>query len=206
MSAIITLLADSLVAVLLIATIVSSVGLSRRITRLKADEVAMRATIAELMLATETAERAIAGLRTTLGDCDRTLADRLRTAERYAADLASQVEAGETVMGRIAQIVDASRQVASLGHKAQSKESDEPPPSPHRERLSAAAAAAQALAERAAKRLEAMPHDRRPASDRRRESCGRGVARAEGARLFLDPAPRRPGAHRFRRERSRKTR
>src|ERR687894_639315 len=87
MSAIITLLAESLVAVLLVATIVSSVGLSRRITRLKADEVAMRTTISELMHATETAERAIAGLRTTLGDCDRTLADRLRTAERYAAEL-----------------------------------------------------------------------------------------------------------------------
>jgi Domain of unknown function (DUF6468) len=154
MSAIVTLLADSLVAVLLVATIVSSVGLSRRITRLKADEVAMRATIAELMLATETAERAIAGLRTTLGDCDRTLADRLRTAERYAADLASQVEAGETVMGRIAQIVDASREVAALGQKGQPKDSDEPPQSQQRERLTAAAAAAQALAERAAKRLE----------------------------------------------------
>ena len=153
MSTIVTLLADFLVAVLLVATIVSSVGLSRRITRLKADEVAMRATIAELMHATETAERAIAGLRTTLGDCDRTLADRLRTAERYAADLASQVEAGETVMGRIAQIVDASRQLAGLGQDPP-KGSDGPPPSPHRERLSAAAATAQALAERAAKRLE----------------------------------------------------
>src|ERR687894_1063351 len=137
MSAIITLLAESLVAVLLVATIVSSVGLSRRITRLKADEVAMRTTIGELMHATETAERAIAGLRTTLGDCDRTLADRLRTAERYAADLASQVEAGETVMGRIAQIVDASRQVASLGGEAPAKNGDAPPSSPHRERLNA---------------------------------------------------------------------
>jgi chromosome segregation ATPase len=151
MSAIITLLADSLIAVLLVATIVSSVGLSRRITRLKADEVAMRATISELMQATETAERAISGLRTTLGDCDRTLADRLRTAERYAADLASQVEAGETVIGRITQIVDASRQVASLkqgqpGHDEAHKQ--------HRERLNAAAVAAQALAERATKRLE----------------------------------------------------
>ena len=151
MSAIITLTADFLVAVLLVATIVSSVGLSRRITRLKADEVAMRATIAELMHATETAERAIAGLRTTLGDCDRTLADRLRIAERYAADLASQVEAGETVMGRIAQIVDASRQVASL-QQAQGKDNESQ--NPQRERLNAAAAAAQALAERAAKRLE----------------------------------------------------
>src|ERR687890_1395635 len=124
MSAIITLLADSLVAILLVATIVSSVGLSRRITRLKADEVAMRTTISELMIATETAERAIAGLRTTLGDCDRTLADRLRTAERYAADLASQVEAGEAVMGRIAQIVESTRQVASLGPQGQSNAGD----------------------------------------------------------------------------------
>jgi hypothetical protein len=154
MSIILNLVADFLVAILLVATIVSSVGLSRRITRLKADEVAMRTTISELMHATETAERAIAGLRTTLGDCDRTLADRLRTAERYAADLASQVEAGETVMERIAQIVDASRHVASIGQKANLKAPGEPAPSPHRERLSAAAAAAQALSERAAKRLE----------------------------------------------------
>src|SRR3712207_3176287 len=100
MSAIITLLADSLVAVLLVATIVSSVGLSRRITRLKADEVAMRATIAELMHATETAERAIAGLRTTLGDCDRTLADRLRTAERYAADRSEERRVGKECRSR----------------------------------------------------------------------------------------------------------
>jgi hypothetical protein len=154
MSTILNLVADFLVAILLVATIVSSVGLSRRITRLKADEVAMRTTISELMHATETAERAIAGLRTTLGDCDRTLADRLRTAERYAADLASQVEAGETVMERIAQIVDASRHVASIGQKPNPKGPGEPAPSPHRERLSAAAAAAQALSERAAKRLE----------------------------------------------------
>jgi hypothetical protein len=93
-------------------------------------------------------------LRTTLGDCDRTLADRLRTAERYAADLATQVEAGETVMERIAQIVDASRQVAALARQSQAKDGDEPPQSQQRERLNAAASAAQALAERAAKRLE----------------------------------------------------
>src|SRR5215210_4682438 len=148
MSTILNLVADFLVAILLVATIVSSVGLSRRITRLKADEVAMRTTIAELMLATETAERAIAGLRTTLGDCDRTLADRLRTAERYAADLADQVAAGETVMSRIARIVESSRQVAMVN--------PEPAPTrgPHDDRLGAAARAAYGLAERAGLRLE----------------------------------------------------
>jgi hypothetical protein len=192
MSAAITILADLLVAVLLVATIASSVRLSRRITRLQSDESAMRRTIGELMLATETAERAIAGLRTTLGDCDRTLADRLRTAERYAADLATQVEAGESMMGRIGQIVESSRRLQETG-RAGPRETAEPPPRQevrqdtreeprrqpeprrepraaalpapapalrleaprgrHDERLSAAAAAAQALAERAARRL-----------------------------------------------------
>ena len=149
----ITLLADFLVAVLLVATIVSSLALSRKITRLKADEAAMRKIIAELMLATETAERAIAGLRTTLGDCDRTLADRLRTAERYAADLASQVEAGEAVVERIGQIVDASRQIAAMESQAPAAAAKEVVANARIERLSAAAAAAEALAERASKRL-----------------------------------------------------
>ena len=88
----ITLFADALVATLLVATIVTCYVLSKRIERLKADEGAMRQTIGALISATDTAERAIAGLKSTLNDCDRTLADRLRTAERYAADLAAQVE------------------------------------------------------------------------------------------------------------------
>jgi len=113
MSPFVSIAADGLVAVLLAATIVTSVRLSRRITRLKADEAALRQTIGELVQASETAERAIAGLRTTLGECDRTLADRLRTAERYAADLAEQVAAGNQVMARIAQIVESSRPAAA---------------------------------------------------------------------------------------------
>jgi hypothetical protein len=132
MSAAITILADLLVAVLLVATIASSVRLSRRITRLQSDESAMRRTIGELMLATETAERAIAGLRTTLGDCDRTLADRLRTAERYAADLATQVEAGESMMGRIGQIVESSRRLQETGRPAP-REAAEPRPQARQE-------------------------------------------------------------------------
>ncbi|KMO10431.1 DUF6468 domain-containing protein, partial [Methylobacterium indicum] len=82
MSLIVSILADLLVAVLLVACISTSVGLGRRITRLKGDEAAMRQTIGDLMMATESAERAIAGLRSTLAECDRTLAERLRVAER----------------------------------------------------------------------------------------------------------------------------
>lgn len=152
MSLFVNIVADILVAILLVATIVSSVALSRRITKLKADESAMRRTVTELMLATETAERAIAGLRTTLGECDRTLADRLRTAERYAADLATQVGAGEVIINRIAQIVDSSRQIASMATRAQP--GLEASKSAHGDRLTAAATAAQSLAERAARRFE----------------------------------------------------
>jgi hypothetical protein len=152
MSPIITIVADLLVAVLLTATIVTSMRLSQRITRLKADETAMRQTIGELMLTTETAERAIAGLRTTLGECDRTLAERLRTAERYAADLSEQVEAGNVVMNRIAQIVESTRKVAALRPEAP-QAANEPVKGPNGDRLSAAAAAAQALSDRAARRL-----------------------------------------------------
>jgi hypothetical protein len=152
MSPLISIVADLLVAILLTATITTSVRLSRRINRLKADEAAMRSTIGELVMATDTAERAIAGLRTTLAECDRTLAERLRTAERYAADLAHQVDAGQTVMSRIAQIVESSRQ-ATAHDSEPPKAANEPTRGPNGERLSAAVAAAQALTERAVKRL-----------------------------------------------------
>ena len=152
MSPIITIVADLLVAVLLTATIVTSMRLSQRIAKLKADEAAMRQTIGELMMTTESAERAIAGLRTTLGECDRTLGERLRTAERYAADLSEQVEAGNTVMNRIAQIVESTRHVAAIRPEPP-KAANEITKGPNGDRLSAAAAAAQALSERAARRL-----------------------------------------------------
>ncbi len=148
MSGGISLLADLLVATLLVATIGTSLVLSRRIRRLKADEATMRKTIGELVVATETAERAIAGLRTTLGECDRTLAERLKAAERYSIDLAQQVGAGEEVMSRIAKIVEASRLVEPV--RALAPE----PVSTAAMKLKAAAARAEALAERAVRRLE----------------------------------------------------
>jgi hypothetical protein len=145
MSPIIALIADLLVGVLLVATIGTSIVLARRIERLKSDETAMRQTIGELITATDTAERAIAGLRLTLGDCDRTLGERLRTAERYAADLAQQVEAGQTVVSRISQIVEATRQLNPANNVQ---------PEPATSRMNNAADMAAAITERAVRRLE----------------------------------------------------
>ncbi|MCJ2128513.1 DUF6468 domain-containing protein [Methylobacterium sp. E-045] len=167
MSLLVTLAADVLVAVLLVASIVSSVRLSRRITRMKADEAALRQTIGDLVVASSTAERAIIGLRATLDECDRTLADRLGTAERYAADLSAHVRAGETVIARISAIVShaqPSRMAVvppveirpSEIRAAPVEGGDAPkaaPSSPNGERLGAAAAAALAMSERALGRL-----------------------------------------------------
>ncbi|MFD0936014.1 DUF6468 domain-containing protein, partial [Methylobacterium trifolii] len=105
MSLLVTLLADALVAVLLVATIVTSVRLSRRIAQLKGDEAALRQTIGDLMVASNTAERAISGLRAALDECDRTLTERLEIAGQHAAEIAAQVEAGKGVIARIGAIV-----------------------------------------------------------------------------------------------------
>lgn len=147
----ITLIADALVASLLVATIVTCYVLAKRIERLKADEAGMRQTVGALVTATDNAERAIAGLKNTLGDCDRTLEERLRTAERYAADLAAQVEAGQAVMERIGQIVSAATLVARPAAEAQPAAAPQPAPL---SLLESAAQSAAAIRARAARRLE----------------------------------------------------
>jgi hypothetical protein len=145
-----TLIADVLVAALLVATIVTCFILTKRIERLKADEAGMRQTVGALITATDNAERAIAGLKSTLGDCDRTLEERLRTAERYAADLAAQVEAGQAVMERIGQIVSAA---SLVGARSADEPAAAPQPAPV-SRLESAAQSAAAIRARAARRLE----------------------------------------------------
>lgn len=145
----INLIADVLVASLLVATIVTCFILTKRIERLKTDEAGMRQTVGALITATDNAERAIAGLKSTLGDCDRTLEERLRTAERYAADLAAQVEAGQAVMERIGQIVSAATLVGAKEAPVETPATPAPV-----SRLESAAQSAAAIRARAARRLE----------------------------------------------------
>ena len=121
-----TLAADCLVAILLVATIVSSLRLSRRIAGLKADEAAMRQTVGDLVVATATAERAITGLRAALAECDRTLAERLDGAERSCAELAAHVEAGQGVIARIGAIVMQSQSARSPEPRRAEPRRDEP--------------------------------------------------------------------------------
>ncbi len=172
MSLFVTLAADILVAVLLAATIVTSLRLSRRIGQMKGDEAALRQTIGDLMVATGTAERAIAGLRAAIDESDRTLNARLEAASVRTAELTEQVEAGETVVARIGAIVAQMRAVPARVEPARveparvepapvAASAPEParprpePASPNGERLGAAAAAALAMSERALARVRA---------------------------------------------------
>jgi hypothetical protein len=103
---------ESLVAVLLLLTIGYCVMLNKRLRRLKADEQTLKATISELITATEIAERAVAGLKVTVQECDAGLGQRLRSAEMMLTELARQTGAGEQVVAKLGQIVGAARALA----------------------------------------------------------------------------------------------
>ncbi len=99
---------ELVVALLLVLTIGYCVVLNRRLTRLRADEEVLRATIAELITATEIAERAILGLKATAAECEKSLGARLLRAEAMVVDLDRQVAAGGEIVGRIGAIVGAA--------------------------------------------------------------------------------------------------
>ncbi len=102
------LMIETLVAVLLMVTIGYCVILNSRLKRLRADEESLRATISELITASEIAERAILGLKATAGEADHTLGQRLVEAEQLSHDLNAQIEKGSNVLDRITQITAAA--------------------------------------------------------------------------------------------------
>ena len=101
------LIIESVVAILLLLTIGYCVLLNRRLQRFKADEQSLKATISELITATEIAERAIAGLKLTVEECEMGLGARLRSADRFTADLDRSTAAGKVLLERLTQIVTA---------------------------------------------------------------------------------------------------
>jgi hypothetical protein len=95
------LIIESLVAVLLLLTIGYCVLLNSRLKRLKADEQALKGTISELITATEIAGRAVAGLKAAAQECDGTLGERMREAERLANGMQRQLKAGEMLLSEL---------------------------------------------------------------------------------------------------------
>jgi len=105
----IAMMIECLVAILLVLTIGYCILLNHRLKLLKADEQSLRATISELVTATQIAERAIGGLKLTVHECDMGLGERLRRAERITIEIDRTVAAGKDLLGRLSQIVTAGR-------------------------------------------------------------------------------------------------
>jgi Domain of unknown function (DUF6468) len=149
------LVIECLVAVLLLLTIGYCVILNRRLARLRADEDSFKATIAELVSATESAERAIAGLKMTVRDCDDTLGERLRASETVREDLGEELSRGEQLLSRIARFVAAAQEARRPRVEPEANENAHPAGGEMQTRRRAAEtmAAAQALASRARRRV-----------------------------------------------------
>jgi hypothetical protein len=137
-------LIESMVSILLLLTILYCVRLNNQLRLLKADEQSLRATISELITATEIAERAIGGLKTTMREGEQTLGERLTRSEKISANFDQQLKAGEELLAKITRITGAARAAASV----------EEPAVPD---AKAVAAAAQAFAERTRGRLAGQP-------------------------------------------------
>src|SRR5262249_35072350 len=103
------LVIEGMVAILLVLTIGYCIVLNSRLKMLKADEQALKATISELITATEIAERAIAGLKLTVRDCDLSLGERLRYGEELSGEISGQLDDGKAVLERLSRIVQAAR-------------------------------------------------------------------------------------------------
>jgi ABC-type transporter Mla subunit MlaD len=83
--------------------------LNSRLKRLKADEHSLKATIAELITATEIAERAIGGLKHAVRDVNENLGNRLNSASEMSLQLKKQLAESENVLRRLSKIASAAR-------------------------------------------------------------------------------------------------
>lgn len=165
MNHLIGLTIESLVAVLLAVTISYCFVLNKRLKRLRADEMTLKGTISELITATDIAERAIAGLKATVRDCDEGLTERLNSASDISARLDRQNAETYDLMKRLTRILAAGRPLqASLepqsGQDLPAPATAAAPRADLRERsashVRSVAAAAGAFAERAQSRIDGL--------------------------------------------------
>ena len=131
---------ESLVAVLLLLTIGYCMLLNTRLKRLKADEHSLKATIGELITATEIAERAIGGLKHTVRDVNENLGNQLTSAAQMSQQLKKHLAEGDNVIRRLSRIAIAARPLT--------EPEAEPVAAPRESSAKAVAAAAHAFSER----------------------------------------------------------
>jgi uncharacterized protein DUF6468 len=100
---------ESLVAILLVVTIGYCMLLNARLKRLKSDEHSLKAVIAELITATEIAERAIGGLKLAVRDVNENLGNEIASATQLSEHLRMQLAEGDHIVRRLTKIAIAAR-------------------------------------------------------------------------------------------------
>jgi Domain of unknown function (DUF6468) len=138
---------EALVAVLLLVTIGYCMLLNKRLTRLKADEHSLKAVIAELITATEIAERAIGGLKLAVRDVNENLGAQLDQASQMSDHLKKQLAESDYVVRRLSKIAIAARPQSAAAAPPPTTAEPEVEPA-HVSPAKAIAAAAQAFSER----------------------------------------------------------
>ncbi len=123
---------ESLVALLLMLTIGYCMLLNKRLKRLKADESSLKATIGELITATEIAERAIGGLKLTVRDVNENLGNQLTAAGQISLQLKKQLAEGDNVVRRLAKIASAARPSSEAPPAARGSQPPRRSPRPRR--------------------------------------------------------------------------
>ena len=131
-------LVETMVSILLLLTILYCVRLNKQLRLLKSDEQSLRATISELVTATEIADRAIAGLKSTMHEGGHALTERLDRGELLTAELDVHISAGNELLARLVRIAGVSRPAGETPAVQDAK---------------AVAAAAQAFADRTRSRV-----------------------------------------------------
>jgi hypothetical protein len=141
------LIIETLVAVLLVITVGYCMLLNSRLKRLRADEHSLKAVIAELVTATEIAERAIGGLKHAVRDVNDNLGNQLAAATQMSDHLKRQLSECDHVVRRLSKIA-----IAARPQNAVEPEAAAPVPArlsaPQASGAKAVAAAAQAFSER----------------------------------------------------------
>ena len=140
------LMIETLVAVLLLVTIGYCMLLNNRLKRLRSDEHSLKAVIAELITATEIAERAIGGLKHAVRDVNENLGNELSAATQMSDNLKRQLAECDSVVRRLGKIAIAARPQ----HAAEADVAPAPArlPPPKSSNARAVAAAAEAFSER----------------------------------------------------------
>jgi hypothetical protein len=131
-------LVETMVSILLLLTILYCVRLNKQLRLLKSDEQSLRATISELVTATDIADRAIAGLKSTMHEGGHALTERLDRGELLTAELDVHINAGNELLARLVRIAGVSRPAGETPAVQDAK---------------AVAAAAQAFADRTRSRV-----------------------------------------------------